>query len=144
MNALRVFNKFETTTMLKKINYLAVLIKFLTLCLATPSLYAQTVYEIYTNVSSGFSVEYPADWQVIKSEHPDGGSHFLETAQNPPTVAVNVNKLKSSASVSDAAQSAEEFILSQQGMGKMKLISESEISASGLDGIEKFVEYRNE
>ena len=111
------------------------------LAVASSIVQSQSDYKTFTDEKNGYSIEYVADWQVIKSKFADGGTHFIDASTNPPQVAVNVNKVKSNEAVQDVAESAQSYMAQQDGVSDFNVLDEQEITASGMEGIVQDIQY---
>ena len=101
----------------------------------------QVKYEKYTDEIHGFSIEYLSDWKIIKSKYKDGGTHFVDASNDPPLVAVNVNKVKTDQSLEAVAKAAKKYVSEQQGVREVNILSENAITASQMKGIENIMTY---
>ena len=106
------------------------------------SAFTQTEYEKFIDEVQGFSIVYVSQWKVVKSKFSDGGTNFLDVSNQPPLVAVNVNKVKSNQSLENVSQSAKKYVSEQPGVSEVSILSENVITASQMQGIENIMTYK--
>ena len=125
---------------LKQVLFCKLIICIVLKVLLTPT-FAQAQYKTFSDDEKGYAIDYPSDWQVLKSQYADGGAHFVDTNNDSPVAVVNVNKINTTQNIAELAKSTQNYISSQAGVSEFSIISENPISVSGLKGVVKLIQY---
>ena len=102
---------------------------------------AEAVFKVYRDTNSGYNIEYLSQLDVLQSQFPDGGTHFVDNTSSPPELVFNVNKTKTNQTIETLASSAENYIREQPGISNFKIISEKSLANADRSGIEKLISY---